>query len=322
MAHVLEHPLLGEVVDVTALLAIEQGIEPEAFEPDVVRKPEVVVGIYVTDLVLGRTVWGDVHDRALSGLAARRSENEVSERIDDVVRFHGSCVRGVVLQLCERLDKSLSVDDAKRFAFLVVEDVLALAAGVDAEWRTAETLDLLGRVVAGKRERVAEVRTADDAGLKRQLGGLGTDICRVLHLSLESARLRQRERHVEECSLSEPVRLHQLEIEPVRERHVQAELILGLDCRLEVPVAELRLGDLTAGQRVVLVLIEECRTKSGRSPRSAELELLDARNIDILADTIRAGNSVERVAAGFRSEQRRTVASDETVEQIPVTEIE
>ena len=81
------------------------------------------------------------------------------------------------------------------------------------------------------------------------------------------------------------------------ERQVDSELVFSLDRRLERLVAELRLGDLTAGKVVILVLVEEARTESCGSTSRAELEFLHAGDLDVFADAVRARKAIERVAA-------------------------
>src|SRR5687767_36027 len=142
---VLEHPLLREVVDVAPTLAVDQGVQAEALVANVVREPERKVGVHVTDRMLVGSRRVHVLDRRVAvGLA-----HEEPEGIDLVVGFHGC--RGALLQLGEAPHPPYAIDEAKRLARLVVEHVLTLAAGVDAERRAVHTRDFLTRPVGRER---------------------------------------------------------------------------------------------------------------------------------------------------------------------------
>src|SRR6185503_12330934 len=250
------------------------------------------VRIHVADAELRGTVRADVLDRRFAGLAAVSRQDEEAKGIHDVVGGVGARVRRVPFELLEASHPARAVNDAERLARLVIEDVLPLATRVHAERRDTHLIDLLARTVTRDAERVAEVRLIDDPRIERELSGLRRHIRCVLPLILEAARLRLRQRNVEERALRQALRIHQFEIEAIQERRVDAVLIFGLDRRLQLLVADVLLRDATRRHRVRLVLVVEARAETSGSACRPELELLNPGDMEVLAESIRTRDAI------------------------------
>src|SRR5215207_1495489 len=146
MALILEHPLLREVVDVSASRSVEQSVEREAARTNRVREAERVIRIHVCDFDVAVARLVHVENRTLAGFAARALFDNVAVVVDYVRRVD---VRGrkqrIVTELSERRRPAVPVHDTELLAGPVEEDVLVLRCRPDAEWRAVQVVDLLSR---------------------------------------------------------------------------------------------------------------------------------------------------------------------------------
>ena len=104
-------------------------------------------------------------------------------------------------------------------------------------------------------------------------------------------------------------------IEELRRHRV---LGLRLQRRAEVRVAERRLRHRAAAQRVRLVLVREARAETRRAARDAELELLHARDLDVLRQAVRARDAVVVRPPVVRAEERRAVAPQRELREVAI----
>src|SRR6185437_70981 len=117
------------------------------------------------------------------------------ERLDVGQRHAG--VRRIVKQLLVIRNELGAIDDAEILALLVVEDALALTAGVLLERWRVQPIDVLTRTLAGEAEAVAEARLLHHAGGQRQFPRLAGDRRGVAPLRLEAPGQRDGKRYLQ-----------------------------------------------------------------------------------------------------------------------------
>ncbi len=113
-------------------------------------------------------------------------------------------------------------------------------------------------------------------------------------------------------------------LEAIASQEIEVQAVLGF-CRvrgLQELVPKVLLRRRAAYDCECFVLCVEDGTKTGGPLRSAQLELVDAGEVEILRDSPCGRIPIIVLAAGRRAEQRGFVAPDETVENVGALEVE